>query len=69
LGGNGDRVDVRVGEGGRELTFGEVRIRVGDNFRLEMHVDTDEANAAGIATGSLAVLEGVHHSARIVTRR
>jgi len=66
---NGDRVDVRVGEGGRELTFGEVRIRVGDNFRLEMHVDTDEANAAGIATGSLAVLEGVHHSARIVTRR
>ena len=66
---DGDRVDVHVGQGGRELTFGDVKVRVREDFRLEMHVDTDEANAAGIATGANGVLEGVHPSARIVVRR
>ncbi len=66
---DGDRVDVRVGEGGRELTFGDVKVRVREDFRLEMHVDTDEANAAGIGTGATGVLEGADRHARIVTRR
>lgn len=36
-------------EGERGLTFGEVVVRVSDNFLFRMHIDTDEANAAGIA--------------------
>lgn len=30
----------------RPVTFGEVVVRVSPNFKLSMHVDTDEANAA-----------------------
>jgi propanediol utilization protein len=66
---DGDFVDVRVGEHHRALTFGDVLIRVRADFHLEMHVDTDEANAAGIATGASAVLECVHPAGRVVGRR
>jgi propanediol utilization protein len=38
-------VEVRVATG-RSLTFGDVVVRVNPNFKLSMHVDTDEANAA-----------------------
>lgn len=37
--------------GERGLVFDKVLIRVSDTFKLEMHVDTDEANAAMIKTG------------------
>jgi len=40
-----DIVSVRVG-GERGLVFDNVLIRVRDDFVLEMHIDTDEANAA-----------------------
>ena len=45
-------VHVRI-RGGRELTFGDVLVRVDPNFRLAMHIDTDEANAASIGTGAI----------------
>jgi acetate kinase len=54
---NGDRVDVRVDSGGRELVFGDVLVRVRDDFVLEMHVDTDEGNAAGLDPGATGALE------------
>jgi putative phosphotransacetylase len=48
----GEHVRVRAGVGGeRELVFERVLIRVSDQFRLEFHVDTDEANAAAIKSG------------------
>lgn len=38
-------VQVKV-PGCREMILGQVLLRVSDNFVLEMHLDTDEANAA-----------------------
>ena len=39
----------------RGLVFDKVLIRVNKDFRLEMHIDTDEANAAKIAGGACTV--------------
>ncbi len=45
-----DLVNVEVG-GEKAVIFKNVQIRVKDNFKLEMHLDTDDANAAGITCG------------------
>lgn len=42
-----DIVMVRI-QGDRELIFGDVMIRVKPGHKLEMHIDTDEANAANL---------------------
>jgi acetate kinase len=47
-----DTVAVHIGSAGRELTFGDVTVRVSPQFRLEMHIDVDEANAAGLSPGA-----------------
>ena len=44
---NGMSVSVRV-NGKRALVFHNVKIRVGKNYKLYVHLDTDEGNAAGI---------------------
>ncbi len=44
-------VAVRVDSDGRDLTFNDVTVRVSPDFTLELHLDTDEANAAGITPG------------------
>ncbi|GAB6095046.1 hypothetical protein JCM14469_12980 [Desulfatiferula olefinivorans] len=50
-----DRDVVRVQiHGDRELIFGDVLVRVSPKFKLAMHIDTDEANAAHIRTGTTA---------------
>ena len=49
---DGEIVRVRAGSGGiRELVFEQVLVRVSDQFSLELHVDTDEANAAWLKSG------------------
>jgi len=44
---NGDLVSVRV-EGARETIFNKVVVRVKDDYKLCMHLDTDEGNTTGI---------------------
>ncbi len=48
---HGDCVSVKVDSDGRDLVFGDVAVRVAPGFRLELHLDTDEANAAGLSSG------------------
>ena len=47
---DGDYVSVKA-DNERGTVFDHVKIRVDDSFTLEMHIDTDEANASKIATG------------------
>jgi len=49
-------VSVRIDSQGRDLVFNDVTVRIAPEFRLELHLDTDEANAAGVSTGDLAEL-------------
>ena len=46
-----DRITVDV-FGTRKTRWFDVQVRVSPDFRLEMHVDTDDANAAGIGNGA-----------------
>lgn len=51
-----DRVAVAVDSDGRDMVFADVIVRVSPRFRLELHLDTDEGNAAGVRPGTLARL-------------
>jgi propanediol utilization protein len=51
-----DRVSVAVDSEGRDVVFGDVVVRVSRQFRLELHLDTDEGNAAGVTDGMMARL-------------
>ena len=51
----GDIVSVKA-DNERGTIFNQVKIRVDDSFTLEMHIDTDEANAAKIATGNTVTI-------------
>lgn len=63
-----DIVDVEILDEHRPLVFGNVLIRVKDSYALEMHIDTDEANAAEINTGEEALMS-TNKGARLVKRR
>lgn len=47
---DGDYVDVMV-EGIKPTKFYDVQVRVRDDFNVEMHIDTDDANSAGLRNG------------------
>lgn len=49
---NGQVISVKK-TGVRETIFGNVAVRSGDGHELELHIDTDEANAAGMTCGEL----------------
>lgn len=60
---DGDRVTVKI-SGPRGGAFDNVLVRVHPNFRLELHIDTDEANAAALKNGdvvTLAPMEAKRH--------
>ena len=48
---DGDYIDIDAFSGTRKTRWFDVQIRVNENFRLEMHVDTDDANAVGLKNG------------------
>jgi acetate kinase len=58
--GVGDKqmIKVRV-EGEREMTMGDVIVRVHAEYDLDMHIDTDEANAAGLNNNSVVAFDGL----------
>jgi putative phosphotransacetylase len=47
---NGQKVSVTT-RGPMSLSFNEVIVRIKEGLNLEMHLDTDEANAAGLHCG------------------
>jgi acetate kinase len=53
---DGESVRVKIDSDGRDLIFGDCTIRIAADFHLELHLDTDEANAAGIASGAYGEL-------------
>jgi propanediol utilization protein len=53
-----DLIKVRI-EGEREMTMGDVIVRVNPEYTLDMHIDTDEANAAGLHNDSVVTFDGV----------
>ncbi len=55
---NGQIVSVEIPtSNGRNLTFGDVVVRVSDSYALAMHIDTDEANAAGMAPNTMGTVK------------
>ncbi|MEZ4394548.1 MAG: acetate/propionate family kinase [Polyangiales bacterium] len=55
-----DKDVIRVqADGDREMEMGDVLVRVREDFVLDMHIDTDEANAAGLHNDSVVSYAGV----------
>lgn len=52
---DGDVVSVKA-DNERGTIFNHVKIRVNEKFTLEMHIDTDEANASKIAQGDTVTI-------------
>ncbi len=55
---DGQRVKVRI-DGDRPTVFADVLVRVNPAFRGELHLDTDEANAALASGDTQAIIVGV----------
>lgn len=64
---NGQYVQVKA-ETERPMTFDKVLVRVSPSYNLEMHIDTDEANAGFIRTGQAGrlIIEGQTETTRLM---
>ena len=51
---DGDSVNVELQTPERTTVFGDVIVRVVPGFVLELHIDTDEANAANVQGAVMA---------------
>jgi acetate kinase len=49
-------VKVSISGGGRDLILDDVVVRVAANYRLELHLDSDEGNAAAVGPASVCRL-------------
>ncbi len=49
-------VRARTPENGRALEFADIHVRISPDYRFELHLDTDEANAANVRQGDEALL-------------
>jgi putative phosphotransacetylase len=47
-----DRIAIKS-NGPKSVVFNNVLVRVSEKFALDFHLDTDEANAAGIKNGDM----------------
>ena len=65
---DGDRVDLVVGGGHRRATLHDVLVRAGAQHATELHLDTDDARAFGIAAGATAELLRAGRSGRSAPR-
>ncbi|WP_301109114.1 phosphate propanoyltransferase [Sporosarcina sp.] len=63
---DGEYITVEA-DGIRPISFRNVRIRVNERYRLEMHIDTDEANAGFITQGTIGRLVKPNEAAETVT--
>jgi acetate kinase len=68
---DGDYVDVKLGDGARDVSFFNTLIRVKPSYVTEMHIDTDEANAADIAFAAQGelVMNETRGNANIVAKK
>ena len=62
---NRDIVEVDTESPLRTIAFRDVAVRIDPDFALEMHIDTDEANAAAIAHGGAGELMSTSCHARV----
>ncbi|HVK88528.1 MAG TPA: acetate/propionate family kinase [Kofleriaceae bacterium] len=53
-----DLIKIRV-DGDREMTMGDVIVRVHPEYELDLHIDTDEANSAGLGNDSVVAFDGL----------
>jgi acetate kinase len=58
--GDKDVIQVKVA-GEREMVMGDVLVRVNPAYTLDMHIDTDEANAAGLNSDSVVAFDGIQN--------
>ncbi|MGG3466990.1 phosphate propanoyltransferase [Neobacillus pocheonensis] len=61
---DGDLVQVKV-DGERGVIFSNVLIRVSPKYKLEMHIDLDEANAANLKNGQLGEIVAIESRKKV----